>query len=126
MPQSHARVIIPLVFRTKNRAKFLTTENRSNMFSCLGGAIKSAGRDRLCIGGIEDRVHSMFAPGRTVALCKVVEEMKKASSKCAEETINADFYRRNGRGAFTVDADKLDQIAKSIKNQDIHHIHITF
>lgn len=126
MPQSHARVIIPLVFRTKNRAKLLTTEKRSSMFSYLGGAIKSVGRDPLCIGGIDDRVHSMFALGRTVALCKVVEEMKKASSKCAEETINPDFYRQNGYGAFSVDAENLDQIAKSIENQEIHHIHITF
>lgn len=126
MPQSHARVIIHLIFSTKNRAKFLTTEKRSSMFLYLGGAIKSVGCDPLCIGGIDDHVHSMFSLGRTVALCKVVEEMKKESSKWAKQTINPDFYWQNGYGAFSVDPENLDQITQYIKNQEIHHTEMTF
>ena len=62
------------------------------------------------------------------ALKKIVEEVKKGSSKWmkAEGTGNADFYWQNGYGAFSVSQSSAVQVRRYIENQAQHHRQMTF
>ena len=56
----------------------------------------------------------------------MVEELKKASSKWAKETIHPSFYWQNGYGAFSVSPSIVEQVVKYIENQEAHHSRRTF
>jgi hypothetical protein len=64
--------------------------------------------------------------GRTISLSKVVEELKKESSKWAKEVIHPRFYWQNGYGAFSVSPSNVEQVKAYIRSQDKHHRTMTF
>ena len=81
MPQSLARVLVHLVFSTKNREPLLTPTVRGRMFEYLGGTFSAIECPPVLVGGVADHVHALFVLGRTISLSKAVEEVKKGSSK---------------------------------------------
>jgi REP element-mobilizing transposase RayT len=91
MSQSLARILVHLVFSTKNRQPFLIAEVRPRTFAYLGGALNGIGSPVVVVGGVADHVHLLFALGRTISLSKAVEEVKKESSKWAKENVCSDF-----------------------------------
>jgi REP element-mobilizing transposase RayT len=126
MSQSLARVIVHLVFSTKNRDPLLVEEARPRMFAYLGGTLNAIGCPVIAVGGVADHVHLLFVLGRTVTLSKAVEEVKKQSSKWAKESVAAGFFWQNGYGAFSVSVSNVDQVKTYIENQEEHHRTMTF
>jgi REP element-mobilizing transposase RayT len=126
MSQSLARVLIHLVFSTKNRELFITPEKRERLFAYLGGTLNAIDCPVVTVGGMPDHVHVLFVLGRTVALSKAVEEVKKESSKWAKEHIHPQFYWQNGYGAFSVSASNIKRVKAYIDNQEKHHRKMSF
>jgi putative transposase len=126
MPQSLARILVHLVFSTKNREPFIAAEQRSRTFAYLGGTLNGIGCPTVIVGGVADHVHLLFVLGRTVSLSKAVEELKKESSKWAKETVHPHFYWQNGYGAFSVSPSNVEQVKAYIENQGEHHRKMTF
>ena len=58
--------------------------------------------------------------GRKLAICDLVEELKKTSSKWMKTKGVPDFYWQNGYGGFEVRCDDEPLIAY-IENQEEHH-----
>jgi len=126
MPQSLARVLVHLVFSTKSREPFLAAEKRQRAFAYLAGTLNNIGCPVIVVGGVADHVHLLFVLGRTVSLSKVVEEVKKESSKWGKEEIYPGFYWQNGYGAFSVSPSNVKQVKAYIENQEDHHRRMTF
>lgn len=55
------------------------------------------------------------------ALAKVVEEVKKSSSKWLKDEGIKHFKRQIGYGAFSISSSKVYVISKYIDNQHSHH-----
>lgn len=81
MPQSLAALIIHLIFSTKNREPFLTSEITTELFPYLTTVFQTLNCPALAVNGASDHVHCLFLLSRTAPLCDVVEEVKKSSSK---------------------------------------------
>ena len=81
MPQSLAMNLIHLIYSTKERRPWLSPEIRPALFAYQAGAFKELDCPALIIGGERDHVHAMFVLSKNVALAKVLEEVKSASSK---------------------------------------------
>jgi putative transposase len=126
MPKSLSRIIVHLVFSTKNREPFITDPYREETFKYLGGALNDLQCPNIWTGGVADHVHSLFVLSRTLSVSNVVEELKKESSKWAKKTIHPAFYWQNGYGAFSVSASNVDQVKKYIENQEQHHRTVSF
>jgi putative transposase len=126
VPQSLARVLVHVVFSTKNREPFLVAEVRQRAFAYLGGALNAIGCPVVSVGGIADHVHLLFALGRVISLSKAVEEVKKESSKWAKANVHAGFYWQNGYGAFSVSPSNVVQVKAYAENQEEHHRTMTF
>jgi len=126
MPQSLARVLVHLVFSTKNREPFITTDHRDRMFAYLGGTLNALKCPVIIVGGMPDHVHLLFALSRTISLSKVAEEVKKESSKWAKTQIHPGFYWQNGYGVFSVSPSNVDAVTQYIANQEKHHHAKTF
>ena len=81
MPQSLSRVLLHVVFSTKNRAPVLTPELQEKLHPYLGGVLNSIGCSSIQVGGVEDHVHLFFMLSRIKTIAQVVEKVKTSSSK---------------------------------------------
>jgi REP element-mobilizing transposase RayT len=81
MGQSLVKNLIHLVYSTKHRTPWISQEVRGSLFAYQAGILKQWESPALIIGGVEDHVHALFSLSKNQALKKIVEEVKKGSSK---------------------------------------------
>ncbi len=128
MPQSHARVIIHLVFSVRGRRPCLTKDIQSELFSYLSGVLRGEGHTPIAIGGQTDHVHLLFGLSRTQEISKIVEKLKTSTSiwlKTKNPNLS-DFHWQAGYGAFGISPKEIEVVSNYIRNQDDHHKHISF
>ncbi len=80
------------------------------------------------IGVMPDHIHALCVLSKNVALSKLVEEIKRHSSKWIKtKAVNlSKFHWQNGYGAFSVSQSQLDKVRNYILNQKEHHRKRTF
>jgi len=81
MPQSLIKNLVHLVYSTKHRQPWLPDDVRDGLFAYQAGIFKQWESPALVIGGMDDHVHALFSLSKNYALKKIVEEVKKGSSK---------------------------------------------
>jgi REP element-mobilizing transposase RayT len=128
MPQSLSNVLIHLVFSTKDRTPSLTPEIGAELHPYLVGALANLGCPSIQTGGTADRVHTLFRLSRTIALAKVVQEVKTTSSKWVKDKWphRAGFAWQAGYGAFSIGQREAPTIVRYIQNQEEHHRTVSF
>ena len=68
MPQSLSRVLVHLVFSTKNREPFIAPEPATGSFAYLAGTLNAIDCPAILVGGMPDHVHLLFVLAKTLAL----------------------------------------------------------
>ena len=129
MPQSLARVVLHIVFSTKNRVPFLkNTDHRAALHAYMAGVFQKLNCDPILINGVEDHVHMLCNLSRTITIAGLVEEVKKSSSKWMKEQGPGyqDFFWQSGYGAFSVSQSNVEQVRTYIANQAEHHRTVSF
>ena len=128
MPQSLSRILIQLVFSTKNRERVLTSAIQTELHPYLAGTLDNTECPSLQVGGVEDHVHLLFGLSRTLTIAKVVETLKTSSSKWIKTKGHefANFHWQSGYGAFSVSQSDADGVVAYIQNQAKHHQKMTF
>ncbi len=128
MPQSLSRILIHLIFSTKNRVPVLAPEIRAEVHPYLAAGLQENGCPSLQVGGTEDHVHLLFGLSRTWTVAQVVEEVKVSSSKWIKTKGPgfADFHWQAGYGAFSVSQSNAAAVVRYIQNQMEHHRKTTF
>jgi putative transposase len=121
MAQSLARVLVHLVFSTKNREPFLNPDVRDRTFAYLGGTLNAINCPAIRVGGVADHVHLLLVLGRTIPISAAVEQIKKESSKWAKKHVHPGFYWQNGYGIFSVSPSRAPAVVEYIANQEEHH-----
>ena len=129
MPQSLARIVLHVVFSTKNRVPFLKNiELRSRFHAYLAGALQQLDCEPVLVDGVEDHVHILCNLSRTITVAKLVEELKKGSSKWMKEQGPAyhDFFWQSGYGAFSVSQSNIERVREYVASQEEHHRKVSF
>lgn len=128
MPQSLARTLLHLIFSTKHRQPVLSAEVQGKLFPYIGGILRERESPSLCIGGHVDHVHILFLLSKNLALAKVVEDVKKVSSKWikTQGVEFHDFHWQNGYGSFSVSQSNAPAVTRYIQNQETHHRRRTY
>ena len=128
MPQSLARNLLHLVFSTKNRTPWLNGAIRPELYGYQAVILRNWDSPAILIEGVEDHVHILFVLARTHALCEVIEQVKKGSSKWIKTKGSqyAEFHWQNGYGAFSVSPSNVEAVKRYIANQEEHHKKTTF
>jgi REP element-mobilizing transposase RayT len=127
MPQSLSRMVVHLVFSTKNREPFLRDrELRTRLHAYMAGILQELHCEPVLINGFEDHVHVLCNLSRTLSLAKVVEELKKSSSKWMKEQGLVGFYWQAGYGAFSVSQSNVESVRNYIAGQEEHHQTVSF
>ena len=129
MAQTLAKILLHLVFSTKERRPFLRdVDLRKEVHCYLGGILTQLDCQPLAIGGIEDHVHLLLAQSRTATVADLVKELKRGSSvwiknKASEMT---GFAWQGGYGVFSVGQSQIDDVRDYIAEQEEHHRKISF
>lgn len=128
MPQSLARVLVHLIFSTKNRDALLTPEIQSELHPYLTIVLNNDGCHSIRVGGVEDHVHLLFGLSRTRTIAQIVENVKTSSSKWikTKSPSLANFHWQNGYGIFSVSQSNVDEVIEYIVRQPEHHQQMTF
>ena len=128
MPQSLSKVILQIVFSTKNREPWLEPDVRPRMHAYLATVCRDLGAELVRVGGVADHVHIVTTLPRTVSQAEFIEQMKKTSSKWikALDARYRGFFWQRGYGAFSVSLSQLDTVLDYVKAQQQHHRTRTF
>jgi len=81
MPQSLAKIVVHLVFSTRERRPLILPHIRQDLEAFLVGISRTVNSPAICVKTVTDHVHVLFSLSRTHTLAKVVEELKGGSSK---------------------------------------------
>src|SRR5947199_4963373 len=128
MSQSLAKLLVHLVYSTKHRQPWLAPEHRPALFAYQAGIFREWESPALVIGGVEDHVHALFVLSKNLALKKIVEEVKKGSSKWmkSDGPRIAEFCWQAGYAAFSVSQSNVEAVSHYISTQEEHHRKMTF
>ena len=127
MSQSLSKLYIHLTFSTKARMPMIDKSIQDDLHSYLAGTFKSMERPALIINSVPDHIHALFRMSKNVSLAKIIEQLKKSSSKWMKEnTGNKSFYWQTGYGAFSVSSSKIKTTTRYIARQEEHHQHLSY
>jgi len=128
MPQSLSKVYTHIIFSTKHRRKLIDDEIQQYLFDYLGGICKGLECNPVQVGGHLDHVHILCLHSRKIAQMKLLEEVKKRSSKWIKSKGEkySEFYWQNGYGIFSVSPRDIEKTVAYIRNQKKHHKTMTF
>ena len=128
MPQSLSSILIHLVFSTKNREPFITSNIELELHSYLAAILREYNSPAIAINGTTNHVHILFALARTITIAELVEEVKKRSSKWIKTKGHEyrNFQWQTGYGAFSIGQSNVAALKKYIAGQKEHHRHKSF
>ncbi|MBN4066596.1 IS200/IS605 family transposase [Simkania negevensis] len=128
MAQSLSAILIHVIFSTKQRQRFIQPDVLPDLHRYMVGIARSHKAYVHEIGGIEDHVHLLISLPRTLSISKLVEDVKKSSSKWIKTKggIYQDFAWQSGYGALSIGQSGMDGLKNYIQNQREHHQKVSF
>ncbi len=121
MPQSLANILIHAIWSTKGRRPLISDDVRAGLHGYMAGVLKNLESPALIINSVTDHVHILCQLSKNVATCKLLEEVKKSSSKWMKEQGVLDLAWQNGYGVFSVSQSNVGAVRKYIESQAEHH-----
>ena len=94
MAQSLSKVLLHIVFSTKNRQKTIPKHLRAKLHAYLAGVCRAKGSEAYRVGGTDDHVHVACTLPRTLSMAKLVEEIKKPSSLWMKRVPSVDVHEK--------------------------------
>lgn len=120
---AYTQLLYQIVFSTKYRKKVLIPEGRDELFKYVSGILGNKNCHLYIVNGVEDHIHILTHIHQTIALAKLVQTIKIASSSWIKEKgIFPEFSNWQSKyGAFTYHIREKDKLINYIKRQEEHH-----
>lgn len=128
MAQTLTRLLVHIVYSTKNRNELILPAVEADLHRYIGGICRNLESPALGIGGTLDHVHLLVGLSKSTALSQLVMVIKKESSKWIK-TKDASLRRfgwQDGYGAFTIGQSQVDPLLRYFRRQKEHHKKISF
>ena len=128
MPQSLARVIVHVVYSTKQRHPWLRNPTlRSELYAYTATILKNeVDSPAILINGMADHLHILCLLSHKFAIMDVVKRSKTETSKWIKRQGHDGFQWQAGYGVFSVSQSNVEQVKRYIANQEEHHKRISF
>ena len=98
-------------------------EDQDSLYAYMGAIIKNNQSIPIVINGVENHIHILCILSKNMALAKLVEEIKRHSSRWIK-TQN-DYYKtfawQGGYGAFSISQSVVETTKRYVENQEEHH-----
>lgn len=125
MAQTLARVLIHVVFSTKDRAPSLKDHIRPSLFAYIGGIIRNLGGEPVIVNGVTDHVHILLSLPAALSLADALRIIKSKSSRWIRQTLPS-FTWQSGYAAFSVSPSNSGQVRRYIAAQQERHQKLRF
>ncbi len=128
MGQSLSQIYVHLVFGTKERQPSINLKWETKLHSYISGILKKLESPAISINSVSDHVHVLFRLSKNYAIAKVVEELKKCTSKWVKDNMEScsKFSWQGGYGAFSVSSSNVNVVKQYIANQKMHHRKVSY
>ena len=128
MASSLVKVLIHVVFSTKNRAPLITGALSNDLYPYMAGITRQKGGTLLALGGMPDHVHILLRLKADLKLSDLVRAVKAISSKWIHEKPEPipEFGWQTGYAAFSVSQSREAAVRSYILNQAAHHHRVSF
>jgi putative transposase len=128
VPQSLHALGAHIIFSTKQRHPDLKKELRPRVCAYIAGVLDNLECHNITVGGIEDHLHILCNLTKKYAPMKVLEIVKKESSKWIKQQANGPkgFHWQDGYGLFGVSPSHFEAVRKYVLNQEEHHKKMSF
>jgi putative transposase len=126
MAQSLAHILIHAIWSTKDRRPLITDGVRAGLHGYMAGILKNIESPALVINSVTDHIHVLCQLSKNLAACKLIEEVKKSSSKWMKENGVAAFAWQSGYGIFSVSQSNVGPVREYIQRQAEHHVQRDF
>ena len=121
MPQSLVKILVHVVFSTKNRVKLIEPEIEDALFGYIHGIIENNKSKLFLANGAWDHIHMLISLGKTIDVSKLIGVIKRESSVWMKDNGVSQFYWQEGYGAFSIGQSQVPAVMKYIANQKQHH-----
>lgn len=117
-----------LVFSTKHRKNIILDRFREDLYSYIGGIIRSEKGKIIRIGGTINHIHILADFSKSNTISNMLQQIKGSSSKWLnkKKLLPYRFGWQSGYAAFTVSESMVDIVSRYIENQALHHKNMTF
>jgi len=117
-----------IVWSTKNRVPWITSEVQKRLYSYLVGIIRNHKGKLIEIGGMPDHVHMLIELSNLDKFSYFIRDLKACSSLWIHQTFPQlkDFAWQEGYGSFSVSFSAVDTVKNYILNQELHHTNQSF
>ena len=128
MPQSLVKILVHIVFSTKDRIALIDKPIENQLHAYMATIFDDVDSPAVIIGGRPDHVHALILLSRTTALSDVIKKVKGESSKWIKTkgVSYRRFFWQSGYGAFSVSESQLEIVKKYIREQKVHDEGTTF
>jgi putative transposase len=120
MPQSLVKILVHIVFSTKDRRPLIPLEVEGQLYGYIGGIIKHNKAKLIIAGGMDDHIHLLVSIGR-IEISELIGDIKRDSSVWMKEQGFRDFYWQKGYGAFSIGQSQVLAVSEYIGTQKEHH-----
>ncbi|MCZ2392018.1 MAG: IS200/IS605 family transposase [Acidobacteria bacterium] len=120
MPQSLVKILVHVVFSTKNRADLIHPEIEAELYAYIHGIVKNNGSKLIIANGATNHSHFLISMGKTLDISRLVGDIKRASSLWMKQHDRA-FYWQEGYGAFSIGESQVTHVVRYIEGQKQHH-----
>ena len=125
MPQSLIKIIVHMVWSTKDRARVIPVELEPRLFGFVSGIILNNKGRMIIAGGDADHIHILASVGR-IDIGELIGDIKRESSKWMKKNGVDKFYWQRGYGAFSIGESQVPAVSGYIRDQKEHHRKRTF
>jgi len=128
MAQSLSKLYIHLVFHVKNNSIPIRVEDKKELYAYMGAIIKDNESIPILINGVGDHVHILFVLSKNIALAKLVEEVKRHSSRWIKGKGEhyKNFAWQGSYAANSVSKSLHERTKGYIEKQEEHHKKVPF
>lgn len=119
---------VHLIFHIKNYDVKINDEDCNDLYAYIGAIVKDNESIPISINGTNDHVHVLCILSKNIALAKLVEEIKRHSSRWIKT--KGEHYKhfawQGGYAGFSVSQSVHDKTKIYIENQKKHHQKLSF
>jgi putative transposase len=128
MSQSLSKLYVHIIFHIKDLHVPIKNADKNDLYSYIGSIIKDNESLPILINGTDDHIHILCVMSKNIALSKLIEELKRHSSRWIKTrgTHYKQFAWQGGYAGFSVSQSLHDKTKGYIQNQEEHHKRMTF
>lgn len=129
MAQSLSKLYIHIIFHIQLQGGTpIRKEDFEQLYAYIIKVIDTEGCRSVCIGGTETHLHILSTLSRNETVAKLVEEIKRHSSRwlSQKDGYYRYFHWQKGYAVFSVSQSVVDKCISYIQGQEQHHKKVSF